>query len=580
MTLNLLKPEFHIYQKIIAVFLALLIPLFAFNLWINKVGSSYLENEISKSVYSNIEFFSRQLDDEFARIKIQQLNLLSDSDLQRLSYFSSMMDEYEKTQTINRLLERLGILMNSSTYIKNAGVYINSLNITISVKDGVCAVPNDEYNYLTNLNNVSSSILIKGNKILLIESNPQERELVVNRKSCVVYIEISKEKIVDVLSDMAKYKNSGFVLTNGDSGFTITSEKNSHLLVDIISKTQNVKNGDLNSFRIKTDRGIYWVEYSKMNFMNLLLLNYLPENSVTGDLKKYNTMFFAFIMISVAIVIIFSLLINIMIHKPLGNLVSAFKSLINGGLDTFIQCERNDEFGYLYQSFNTMVEKMKIFIKQNYEQKMALQHSEFKQLQSQINPHFLFNCFCNISRMCKCEDYDNAMKFTQKLGSYYQYITRNGVDEIPFSLEYKHAMNYIEIQNIRFMKRINVNTTEIPEQCMNLLVPRIILQPIIENVYEHGFELSTIGGHIYISTTFNDGVLHIIIEDDGQNLSNEILDKLKSNLANVSTISEKTGIINVNRRLQLKYGEGNGLKVSRSNYGGLKAEIVINFNNM
>ena len=131
-------------------------------------------------------------------------------------------------------------------------------------------------------------------------------------------------------------------------------------------------------------------------------------------------------------------------------LVSAFKRVETGELKFSIQHNASDEFQYLYTRFNAMLEYINNLIDQVYTQKIMSQKAELKQLQSQINPHFLFNSFFILQRMIQSEDKENAINFCGFLGQYFQYVTRNSIDEMPFYKEVQHARNYLEIQAIRF----------------------------------------------------------------------------------------------------------------------------------
>ena len=129
-----------------------------------------------------------------------------------------------------------------------------------------------------------------------------------------------------------------------------------------------------------------------------------------------------------------------------------------------------------------------------------MQNIELKQLQSQINPHFLYNSFFNIYRLAKDEDYENLTCFTQYLGSYYQYITRSASDEVSLLDEYNHAKTYCNIQQMRFHNRLELKMAPLPEAFAGYRVPRLIMQPIIENAFEHGLktvEKSQAGNYIF-----------------------------------------------------------------------------------
>src|SRR5690606_13977204 len=96
-------------------------------------------------------------------------------------------------------------------------------------------------------------------------------------------------------------------------------------------------------------------------------------------------------------------------------------------------------------------------IHQVYEQQLRAQSSELKQLQSQINPHFLYNTYFILYRLAKLNDNESIARFSHYLGDYFQYITRNASEDIPLEMEFKHAMTYAEIENIRFNNRIQVH---------------------------------------------------------------------------------------------------------------------------
>nr|WP_240547958.1 histidine kinase [Paenibacillus lignilyticus] len=269
-----------------------------------------------------------------------------------------------------------------------------------------------------------------------------------------------------------------------------------------------------------------------------------------------------------------------MIHRPLKRLIQAFKILETDNLNISIRPQGDIEFGYLYRSFDRMVDKLRGSIQENYEQKIALQHSELKQLQSQINPHFLYNSFFNIYMISRSGDAENAATLAQRLGSYYQFITRSGSDEVTLDLEYRHAVDYCDIQGIRFSNRITIEAAKLPEVCKPLLVPRLLIQPVVENAFEHAFEDGMRRGNVTVQVEYEEDRLCISVEDDGDTLTDEALELLHERLADVSASQEKTGLFNVCRRIRLKFGQRSGIFVSRSALGGLKADMIIHFNEM
>lgn len=302
-----------------------------------------------------------------------------------------------------------------------------------------------------------------------------------------------------------------------------------------------------------------------------------PKSELYKETDQLRLFTVAIIGLSILLAVIISWVVYSGIASPVLKLSRGMKRLSSGELNIHVDTKRKDEFGFLIQSFNKMAVVQKHLIEDHYEQQLRLTTTELKFLQSQINPHFLYNSFFNIYMMCKVGDADSAAELSQKLGNYYQYITRSGSDEVPLFKEYQHALDYCEIQCIRFSNRISFEYEEVSDSLNTVLVPRLMIQPIVENVFEHAFEDGTQRGVVYISAECGQDTIRITVEDNGTLLTDEDIESLQRKLAMGLKHVEKTGLINVNNRLQLKYGPGSGLFVTRSQYGGLKAVLIIKY---
>lgn len=150
-----------------------------------------------------------------------------------------------------------------------------------------------------------------------------------------------------------------------------------------------------------------------------------------GPLDHYQVYLYLISLCALIVIILFSIYVYRIIHRPLSRLVRAFRKVESGDLQVELTYKSSDEFHYLYAQFNNMVAHLKKLIFEIYEQKIRTQQSELKQLQSQINPHFLYNSFYLLYRMTKAQDFENSTRFTKYLGDYFQYMTRNGSEEVP-----------------------------------------------------------------------------------------------------------------------------------------------------
>lgn len=237
--------------------------------------------------------------------------------------------------------------------------------------------------------------------------------------------------------------------------------------------------------------------------------------------------------------------------------------------------KKNDEFGYIYQQLNDIIGNIKVLIRENHEQKTLVQHAELKQLQAQINPHFLYNTYFILYRMARSKDTDNLITYTKYLGDYFKYITRNTFDEISLLEEVNHAKNYAKIQSVRFYHRIEVHFEDLPHEMQFVAIPGMLLQPILENAYEHGFNDTLNGGKLNIFYASEDDYNLIVVEDNGKGMTQVDIASTNKSLQSPATDIKVTGMINVHRRMRLKFGGESGVEVLAADSGGLRVVLRI-----
>lgn len=266
-----------------------------------------------------------------------------------------------------------------------------------------------------------------------------------------------------------------------------------------------------------------------------------------------------------------------MVHKPLSKLTDAFDEVEHGNFQVQIIQTGNDDFAYLYHAFNNMALKLSRLIEQDYNQKLLLQKAEMKQLQAQINPHFLYNSFFMLQRMIRFEP-EEASMVANALASCFRYITKNSMDHVTLAEEYAHMKNYVYIQGLRFAGRIQIELEELPDCFSSLSVPKLILQPILENAFQYGLKNKMCDGLIRVRFLSKEHSLLMIIEDNGEELSDELLTTLQKKLqdsAHSSAGVEMSGILNIQRRLHIFSNDRDTLEISRSLLGGLCATIML-----
>jgi len=259
------------------------------------------------------------------------------------------------------------------------------------------------------------------------------------------------------------------------------------------------------------------------------------------------------------------------IYRPLQMLlVEAFGKAEEGDLHYRIVVPDNAPFYAVYSNYNRMMDRMEAYVENELKQKLLISRANLKQLQAQINPHFMYNSYYVLYRLLKKGDQKNAVLLAEFLGKFYQYITRNADDEKRLHDEVAHARVYAAIQQYRFRENLTYDIPDPPHEIAQVYVPRLILQPILENAFKYAYETGDETGamRLQISYRVNKDGFDIFIENSGE-IKEEALQNIRRILHTDSADCETTALVNIQRRLSIYYGGTSSLYVSRSTLGGL-----------
>ena len=533
-------------------------------------------DDISRATVTQLNYYLEDLDREVEWMELQQFDLVEDGELSKLAVTWDMFSNVERRESLNYVLHRLTSFKNSSAYIKDINVHIYSISKTVSATNSVVDLDEQIYTQLiANYSKNRNRLYYSGEALHLItvKYGGGKGEL----PNYVVQIELDGAKLQQSLQQLSVYPDSGSFLISEPSEFTLMSNDEVTTVANSYLDEVESGKGMMSTLEVAGER--YHMDKAYSNKLKLILVTYLPEKTVKRPLSFFYQWAWLFAIASFIAIVVFSYSTYLYIHKPLLLLVQSFRRMEDGELDHPIVHDKKDEFGYLYTRFNYMLTKLTSLIDQDYKQTMMMQKSELKQLQSQINPHFLYNSFFILNSLAKIGDVERIEQFTIMLGEYFRFITRNGEDLVLLEEEVKHSRMYTDIQELRFSRRIRVRFDDLPEDMEALRVPRLIVQPIIENAYEHSLEKKSEEGLLSITFDKQQDAFRIIVEDNGEQLTDEQLMMMQYRLQHNNEENEMTGIINIHRRLILTYGEGSGLIVERSELNGLKVTICIQLNN-
>lgn len=553
-----------IFSRLVATFLLIMIPIYALGIYIYNWGLHTVENEIAKSTVSQLSFYLEGLENEIERMKMLQYDCLNDDALNNLAIRWETMTPYQRVDNMLLLRQRLQTIKNSSNYIKNVSAHIRPFQRTISANTGI-----DDFD-VNHFENIRSGVDVKGAQIVSYDggyylSTLQYGRLTSDHPLYMIEIELSPEVFGQALAQFNIYEGSGSVLFDLSTGAVIAQRGEGPLPTLAAARNPGME-------FLSHKGGDYYIAQARSDYLNWALQRYIPANIVHLPLQHFYVWIWVFTLTALVLILVYSFYTYRVMHKPLLLLVKSFRKVEEGDLHVTIPKDSRNEFGYMYERFNDMVRNLRTLIDQVYNQKLLTQRAELKQLQSQINPHFLYNSFFILNTMARVGD-ENLIPFTKLLGEYFRFITRSGADNVPLRDEVAHARAYADIQKMRFPKRLSVDFGECPEVWADFCVPRLILQPLIENAFEHGIGQKSSDGKIAVTFKEDGAGLRIIVEDNGT-ISDEVIAALDTVLAE-SGSGEITGLMNIHRRIRLLFGPPSGLQAVRSSLGGLKITLLI-----
>ncbi|MDQ0115489.1 sensor histidine kinase [Paenibacillus harenae] len=563
-----------LFLRLVIMYLVVILPIIILGVYLYNWSYTNASQDISRNTLAQLSSYLEDTNREVEWLEIQQFDMLQDGELTRVAVTWDMMDSVEKKESMDYLVHRLTSIKNSSAYMKDIYIHIPSIGKTLSFGNAVHDLERGRYDQIRALSEQSGAkrLIRQGDSLHLSASKYGGKKG--EEPLYIVQIELDTAKLKESLNQLSVYPESGSFLIAEEADFTLLgSDKSPHILNEYL---QAPRLSEERSMLLRADGRSYHIDKAESSELGLSVVTFLPEETVKRPLNKFNKWAWLFTATSILAIVVYSLSTYRLVHRPLLLLVQSFRRMEGGTLDIQIEHGNKDEFGYLYDRFNQMLNKLQLLIDQDFKQKLMMQKAELKQLQSQINPHFLYNSFFILNSLAKTGDTDRIELFTNMLGEYFRFITRNGEDNVYLSEEIKHARMYTEIQKLRFSRRISVQFDELPKEMERIRVPRLVVQPIIENAYEHSLEKMSEEGFLRVSFERHEPDWMIVVEDNGSQIDDAAIQALNDQMTNNGEAHEMTGIINIHRRIMLTYGEGSGLFLSRSKLNGLRVEIRIN----
>ncbi len=256
--------------------------------------------------------------------------------------------------------------------------------------------------------------------------------------------------------------------------------------------------------------------------------------------------------------------------SPIERLTNAMHRVENGDLDARVNTYRKDELGQLSRTFDRMTEVLKKYMELQVRQQQELNDSNIAMMQAQLNPHFLYNTLDTMKWVAKANHVPELALLSSSLAK----ILRMSISETKFvtlAEEIRFVSYYTDIQKIRFNGSFSIDI-ELPMELEDCMVPKLIIQPIVENAIIHGFKEQG-RGHIFVNVYAREEKLYIEVTDDGCGMDEEMIQLLNSR--NREKLRGHIGFYNVDTIIRLYYGEAYGMQAETMKEGGTRVTLTL-----
>ncbi len=377
----------------------------------------------------------------------------------------------------------------------------------------------------------------------------------------VLLLDIRYSSLEQLLNSVA-LGNAGYIYLIGDDGKLIYHPKNQ--LIDSGRVQENHR--ETVNWRDGIHEEIFqgekrFVTVKTVGYTGWKLVGITPAKGISFSGVKTRLFIVFVILLILFLLVLINYYISSRITNPIHELENSVGELEDGNLEAEISIKGSYEIQHLGRSITSMAQQIQVLMKDIVAEHESKRKSEFDTLQSQINPHFLYNTLDIIVWMIENEQKSEAVKVVTALARFFRISLSQGKSIIRVSDELEHVRNYLMIQHMRFKNKFTYQI-QADDDVLEMASLKLMLQPLVENAIYHGMEFMDGDGEILIRASKKGDELLFSIEDNGLGMCPEQLERLLTDTSHVpSRRGSGIGVRNVNERIRLYFGEDYGLEI-------------------
>lgn len=383
-------------------------------------------------------------------------------------------------------------------------------------------------------------------------------------------IDVPADSLVQRIRKLESSRSSSFALLDQKGGFVYRSGS-----FALSHDTVSAYRGE-GTFTLDNHGSPVLLTYQTSPITGWTVLQAVPLSVLLHDANQINRQILLLGGVGLLLSVLLSIIHSMRITRPLSRLQQTMKLVERGQFDVSLPVQQLDEIGHVSRAFNMMVSRLGRLTSRLVETEIREKNARIASLQSQINPHFLYNTLGSISMHAELADHREIVHMTGHLSALLRYSIGGDQTEVTVKQELEHVRGYLAIQHIRYDERLSYSI-QADDSLLDRPIIRLTLQPLVENAIVHGLERGR--GEVQIIITVQSDLqgVCIAVRDNGPGMEPEQMEAQLQRM-NEGQLPEGPGghgLVNVHRRIVLKYGSAYGIRLHHRESGGLEVRVLL-----
>ena len=387
----------------------------------------------------------------------------------------------------------------------------------------------------------------------------------------IIGVDLKYQSLQKMLSDVINEEEEQIVVLNNNNEIimkcgTLTDETEIITHAKMLSGNQQEM---LEKITIRNKEYLLAGVHNGNHGWKIIRYSKVEKSENVSEIVKFNG---ALIFVIGILILCSAAFISSMLTRPIQTLMHAMKETEGGNFKRITKKPMLDEFQVLFNGYNRMVEQIERLIQGTIDKQRRIRQVEMNEVQEQMKPHFLYNTLDSIQALAMMGESKKVCDLVEALGGFYRKSVSGGRDMLTIEEEFQIAKDYADIMRIRFEDSFTFDIL-LDEGCKHYMIPKLTIQPLVENSFQHGVRVKEQFGKIALSAVIEEEKLHILIRDNGDGVPEDIIFELMENKE--PKRGKSLGLRGTIERLRLLYEDGFNYEIKSGSYTEIHLYITI-----